>query len=341
MPFTTDDVRARFGIKYPDFKFPTPPPPRVGTPYQWDPNKYLMQQTEHRPHLWYLESLLAYTGYATAASQLEEYKSVLGASSCGLVKYVSPLTPNFAWFKWPQATLIAFAGTTNWLQFVHSMIGMIQTAPRPPLGGKIGSFWKAAADEVLHDVQVVLGGTAPDSGFVLSGHSLGGVVAEVTARNLFEGNKWVARRVVTFGAPRVGNLAWSQVSNPPLFRLVGEGDPVTLVPVEGGFVANVTLGGGAAYLGVSDFYHSLGSRTQVYRNGRISSVGTDRSGADGVASAAWDKLIGDFVPYPHALKEYTTRLEYDLFSEQNPRGGFFSDLWLAWVHLRQAVNDYP
>ncbi|KAF0176454.1 MAG: lipase class 3 [Limisphaerales bacterium] len=76
----------------------------------------------------------------------------------------------------------------------------------------------------------------PESPVCFTGHSLGGALALLAARDMVEARPGLASRtsVITFGAPRVGNRAWSRAYDRLLrdrtFRLVNEEDPVPRVP---------------------------------------------------------------------------------------------------------------
>lgn len=62
----------------------------------------------------------------------------------------------------------------------------------------------------------------------ITGHSLGGALATVAARDL-EG-KFLVASCYTFGSPRVGTAEWSDAAKTPIYRVVNGADGVPLVP---------------------------------------------------------------------------------------------------------------
>lgn len=67
-----------------------------------------------------------------------------------------------------------------------------------------------------------------DEPLILTGHSLGGALATLAARDLDHPGGLAA--CYTFGAPRVGDEEWVSTLKTPLYRLVNSADCVTMLP---------------------------------------------------------------------------------------------------------------
>jgi len=72
----------------------------------------------------------------------------------------------------------------------------------------------------------------------LVGHSLGGAVATIAAKELE--NKFLTAACYTYGSPRVGNAEWSDGIKTPVYRVVNCADCVPMAP--GGAVSEFLIG---------------------------------------------------------------------------------------------------
>lgn len=136
----------------------------------------------------------------------------------------------------PEAVLVAFAGTdplvlANWITNLN--------ARRGPDG--IARGFNAAAAVVWPRLRPIVAAAAVRGRkVVLSGHSLGGVLAALIAFRMSEEGLAEAQAVYTFGMPRAGGRAFAEAYNARLgartFRLVHGDDIVpTLGPSGLGF----------------------------------------------------------------------------------------------------------
>ncbi len=96
-------------------------------------------------------------------------------------------------------------------------------------GGKIHSGFKDAFSHVHLDIQKAIDDEM-FSGMPLfiTGHSLGGALANVAAKKL--SHKGGIAACYTFGSPRVGNDDWLESIKTPIYRLVNAADSVTMLP---------------------------------------------------------------------------------------------------------------
>lgn len=94
-------------------------------------------------------------------------------------------------------------------------------------GGKIHTGFQEAYNLVAQEIQEELGKLSPKPLF-LSGHSLGGALATVAAKNLSYSGKIAT--CYTFGAPRVGDEDWVHEVKTQIYRVVNAIDVVTMIP---------------------------------------------------------------------------------------------------------------
>lgn len=131
----------------------------------------------------------------------------------------------------------------------------------------------AAWSQACRDV-IALTLAHPEAPVFFTGHSLGGALTLLAARDLVAARPGLAHRttVITFGAPRVGNRAWANAYNRLLrdrtFRIVNEEDPVPRVPL---------AVRGFQHVGHEVFYTHFSSRV--------------------VDPPLWAKLISDFIGF--------------------------------------------
>ena len=66
---------------------------------------------------------------------------------------------------------------------------------------------------------------------IITGHSLGGALATIAARELE--SRYNISACYTFGAPRVGDEVWCGKIKTKIYRVVNAADPVTMLPPNG------------------------------------------------------------------------------------------------------------
>ncbi|MBL4762059.1 MAG: lipase family protein [Gammaproteobacteria bacterium] len=96
-------------------------------------------------------------------------------------------------------------------------------------GGKIHSGFKEAYEKVSFDIQKALNKEEfRDKSLFITGHSLGGALATIAAKNL--SHKAGLAGCYTFGSPRVGDADWIEDIKTPIYRVVNAADCVTMLP---------------------------------------------------------------------------------------------------------------
>ena len=94
-------------------------------------------------------------------------------------------------------------------------------------GAKIHSGFKGAYDQVREQVREAVDGLTGEFSLYITGHSLGGALATIAARDL-ERDSLAA--CYTFGGPRVGDEEFGDDIRAPIYRVVNAADGVPRVP---------------------------------------------------------------------------------------------------------------
>ncbi|HEY2394519.1 MAG TPA: lipase family protein [Rudaea sp.] len=97
--------------------------------------------------------------------------------------------------------LVAFRGTEP--GDITDLGTDINVRPTPwPIGGNVHSGFASAFDSVRADIERWVGQHGGNGALTVTGHSLGAALATLAL------SRWRARRLVTFGCPRVGDKAF-------------------------------------------------------------------------------------------------------------------------------------
>ena len=94
-------------------------------------------------------------------------------------------------------------------------------------GGRVHRGFQQAFQSIYMDIKATLT-DYEDQPLILTGHSLGGALATLAARDLRHPGGLAA--CYTFGAPRVGDEEWVSDLKTPMYRLVNSADCVTMLP---------------------------------------------------------------------------------------------------------------
>ncbi len=98
---------------------------------------------------------------------------------------------------------------------------------RSDTGGRAHRGFQQSFQLVFSEIKAVLA-AYPEEPLILTGHSMGGALATLAARELNHSGGMAA--CYTFGAPRVGDEEWVSALKTPLYRLVNAADCVTMLP---------------------------------------------------------------------------------------------------------------
>jgi pimeloyl-ACP methyl ester carboxylesterase len=127
-----------------------------------------------------------------------------------------------------EFAVLAFRGTANWGDWKISL-----NASRVPMPGfeQVAvheGFWRAYAESADDILRAVDAHVPPDLGLYITGHSLGGALAQIAAAKLERDN---LASCYTFGSPRVATAAFDRYVKCPHYRVVNHWDLVPGVPL--------------------------------------------------------------------------------------------------------------
>jgi hypothetical protein len=129
-----------------------------------------------------------------------------------------------------QLAVLAFRGTANWADWKINLNAVRIPMPGYPAVHVHEGFWQAFEDSV-DDIRKAVGEHVPDDlGLYITGHSLGGALAQV-ASVVLERDNLAAN--YTFGSPRVASRGFDKWVKCPHYRLVNHWDLVPGVPLPG------------------------------------------------------------------------------------------------------------
>ena len=130
--------------------------------------------------------------------------------------------------------VIAFRGSASIQNWVTNLdASMIRT----DVGGVHRGFWLAATSVSQQIARYIRNVSEPGSRVIYTGHSLGGALAVISARLLQSCGEIEPSAVVTFAAPRVGDLGFvAGLKRQDILQFIRIGDAVPhLPPVIAGF----------------------------------------------------------------------------------------------------------
>lgn len=134
--------------------------------------------------------------------------------------------------------LLALRGTqtdSEWINNVSSRQSNFRT--REPQYGQVHRGFQTVYEKVITQIKRSIASLNLSLPFYVTGHSLGGAVAMLTAADLALDNPALKNQlqVYTYGSPRVGNSTFVQMYNgllPRTFRIVNLADSVPITPPE-------------------------------------------------------------------------------------------------------------
>jgi triacylglycerol lipase len=127
-----------------------------------------------------------------------------------------------------ELAVLSFRGTANWGDWKIDL-----NAGRMPMPGfeDVGvhtGFWNAFKDQAAPIKTAVDRHVSPDLGLYITGHSLGGALAQIASAVLERDN---LAACYTFGSPRVATLSFDTCVKCPHYRVVNHWDLVPGVPL--------------------------------------------------------------------------------------------------------------
>jgi hypothetical protein len=134
--------------------------------------------------------------------------------------------------------IIALRGTQTGNEWLGNLSArQVSLRPRQPQYGRVHRGFQATYERIITQIKRAVPQLNPALPLYITGHSLGGAVAMLTAADLIFSNDISANRVqvYTYGSPRVGDPTFVQYYNglvPRTFRVVNLADSVPITPPE-------------------------------------------------------------------------------------------------------------
>lgn len=138
------------------------------------------------------------------------------------------LLSNFCLITDGQVGIGSFAGTRNLSQLIGQIAGST-LANDTSIPANVSTFDLIYADAVTALAVSVIPAALRDAPVVITGHSLGGAVAEILAARRVDGS-FTNVSLLTFGQPRTGDSTLAARAPANYVRIVNQGDPVPGVP---------------------------------------------------------------------------------------------------------------
>lgn len=224
-----------------------------------------------------------------------------------------------------DVVIIAVEGTVGGVQLAHEFLASHQ-GPVASVPGLVSGSFAMAAEGILPAVRRELDRIGPGVRVVLTGHSLGGAVAQVLAHQVAAIPGVSVDGVVTFGAPRVGNADFAAGARWPVVRLVNAGDLVTHLPPRlNPTISSVLLAPVPRMLldvpAIASYEHA-GQHVHVFPGGAVYPPEGGLAVPRNVVALPLEAATGVSVPtVPHAIDEYIRRLQVQV---QSVNGGSLS-----------------
>jgi hypothetical protein len=174
--------------------------------------------------------LIAYDHFEdTSGTTLETMRIRLAKGGFKLINTYNPKNSTQAYLAVSdEFAVLAFRGTTDITDWRSNLdAGLMPLDPERPLVRVHRGFLQAFR-EVEDEIEADLAKHVPDSlGFYITGHSLGGALAQIAAAALARDN---LAACYTFGSPRVSGKRFDEQVRCPHYRVVNAADIVPGVP---------------------------------------------------------------------------------------------------------------
>jgi triacylglycerol lipase len=172
-------------------------------------------------------SELAYLPFEDGADGRDQLKAALDNGKFKLVDvFNKDDTRAYFAVRPDQFAVLAFRGTTDFNNWKTNLqIGRVPLPERPDI--KVHEGFLAAFRCCETEIRAAVDSIGPDLGLYITGHSLGGALAQIASAVLERDN---LAACYTYGSPRVGQEAFDRLVKCPHYRLVNNWDIVPGVP---------------------------------------------------------------------------------------------------------------
>lgn len=180
---------------------------------------------------------LAYTPFEGGVAGLAQMRAQLAAGGFDLIAtFNASDTQAYLATRPGDFSVLAFRGTTDladWKTNANAVRGLWHVSPTPMARASGPAVWVhegflGAWNAVSRDVRRAVDALPPDVGLYITGHSLGGALAQIAAAAL-ERDSLAA--CYTFGSPRVATAGFDEAVKCPHYRVVNDWDLVPGAPL--------------------------------------------------------------------------------------------------------------
>ena len=139
---------------------------------------------------------------------------------------------------YPEFVVLAFRYTNTLLNVWQDILYPLQvvdahTCSNCKVQKAYNNMWGTIHDDVINDLKLIQSQTNKTLLYI-TGISLGGGLAAISYIDIIQKSIFKNIRVITFGAPRVGNKYWAahfdQITNTTSRRYIVSGDPIVVLP---------------------------------------------------------------------------------------------------------------
>ena len=191
----------------------------------------LLNPTGNPPHFWAAAAIatLVRLLFYHRRSWLNQWVLWSGGEHFVFFPYNPPLLSSCCVVMDGRQLILAFEGTRNGEQLTENIFAALPRTSRM-INGQAHSFFLYCAEQWRASIHDVANHFRNNSPILITGHSLGGAVAQIYA-NHFRGLQYLSpQSCVTFGQPFTGNQLFCQETGCPYLRIAGKWDLVRTVP---------------------------------------------------------------------------------------------------------------
>lgn len=160
--------------------------------------------------------------------QITEWCAWAGGATFRFFPATSVFLSNFCLITDGQVGIGVFAGTRNITQLIGQIAGSTMRNDLA-IPANVSTFDLVYADRVTALAISVIPATLRDAPILITGHSLGGAIAEILAARKIDGT-FTNVSLLTYGQPRTGDGTLAARAPANYVRVVNQGDPVPGIP---------------------------------------------------------------------------------------------------------------
>lgn len=204
-------------------------PPFFGVEFMpIDPRLVTIPNTN--PPLWvlYAHAVLLRAVAQGDETQIAAWCAWAGGATFRFFAATESILSNFCLITDGLVGIGVFAGTRNLTQLVAQIAGSAM-ANDPAIPANVSTFDLVYADSVTALARSTIPPTLRNAPVLITGHSLGGAIAELLAARRIDG-AFTNVSLLTFGQPRTGDSSLAARAPANYVRVVNQGDPVAGIP---------------------------------------------------------------------------------------------------------------